>query len=220
MSLALDHLVVAARTLEEGARWLEDRTGVPTAAGGRHALMGTHNRLMALGDGAYLEIIAIDPQAPPPRRPRWFGLDSPAMGARLARGPALIHWVVRTGDIDAARAAVPDLVGDVLDLERGDYRWRIGVPADGSLPAGGVFPTLIQWQGERHPAGALPHSGCRLDRLTIRAPRAFGSLHALRGLGLPEEAPVDFVESESAGLSAELRSPGGMVLLPEFAGGE
>lgn len=52
MSLALDHLVVAARTLEEGARWLEARTGVPTAPGGRHALMGTHNRLLSPGAAA------------------------------------------------------------------------------------------------------------------------------------------------------------------------
>lgn len=217
MSLALDHLVVAARTLEEGAAWLEARLGVATATGGRHALMGTHNRLLALGDGAYLEIIAIDPGAPPPARPRWFSLDTPAMRARLEAGPALIHWVARAGDIDAARAATPDRVGEILSLSRGDYRWRMGVPADGSLPADGAFPTLIQWQGDRHPAAALPDSGCRLDRLTVRSPGA-GDLQAeLRALGLPGTAPVRFVEGGSTGLSAVLRSPRGMVLLPESA---
>ena len=105
--LAIDHLVVAARTLEEGARWLEERTGVPAVPGGRHALMGTHNRLVALQGGMYLEIIAIDPQAPTPGRPRWFALDTPAMRARLEQGPALVHWVVRTPDIEVARAAAP-----------------------------------------------------------------------------------------------------------------
>jgi hypothetical protein len=220
MSLALDHLVVAARTLEEGARWLEARTGVPTVAGGRHALMGTHNRLMALSGGAYLEIIAIDPDAPPPGRPRWFGLDSPAMRERLEAGPALIHWVARTGDIAAARAAAPEMAGEILELERGDYRWRIGVPADGSLPADGAFPTLIQWLGGRHPAGALPESGCRLHRLAIRLPGAEGLIARLRALGLAEDAPVRIVEGEGAGISAELRSPSGVVLLPESPGRE
>ncbi|MGE0358024.1 MAG: VOC family protein [Burkholderiales bacterium] len=213
--LALDHLVVGARTLEEGTRWLEARVGAATVAGGRHARMGTHNRLLSLGEGTYLEIIAIDPQAPPPGRPRWFALDSPAMADRLASGPVLIHWVARTGDLDAARDAAPDLVGEALDLERGDYRWRIGVRADGELPAGGAFPSLIQWLGERHPAAALPAAGCRLERLSVRTPDAAGLEARLRALGLAESAPVEFVQGEAAGISAELRSPRGLVLLPE-----
>jgi hypothetical protein len=59
----LDHLVVAARTLEEGAAWVTGRLGVSMAPGGKHALMGTHNRLLSLGARAYLEVIAIDPDA-------------------------------------------------------------------------------------------------------------------------------------------------------------
>jgi hypothetical protein len=220
MRLALDHLVVAARTVEEGAAWLEARMGVPTVAGGRHALMGTHNRLLALADGAYLEIIATDPGAPPPGRPRWFSLDDPAMRRRLEAGPALVHWVARTDDLDAARAAAPDLVGEILALSRGDYRWRIGVPADGALPAGGAFPTLIQWEGDRHPAAALPGSGCGLDRLSLRSPAAGALLERLRALGLPDGAPVRLLEAGATGLSAVLRSPRGMVLLPESGAAE
>ena len=220
MSLALDHLVVAARTLEEGPAWLEARTGVATVPGGRHALMGTHNRLAGLGPGAYLEIIAIDPDAPVPARPRWFALDSAAMRARLAAGPALVHWVARTDRIEAARAAHPGLVGEVLSLSRGDYRWRIGVAADGSMPAGGAFPTLIQWDGERHPATGLPESGCRLERLTVRAPGAAALLGSLRALGLPEAAPASLVESEAMGISAILNAPRGIILLPESAARE
>lgn len=220
MSLALDHLVVAARTLEEGARWLEARTGAPSETGGKHATMGTHNRLLALGAGTYLEIIAIDPDAPAPARPRWFALDAPGIRRRLESGPALIHWVARTDDIASVAAACPDLVGDVLDLERGDYRWRIGVPANGSMPAAGAFPTLIQWLGDRHPACALPASGCRLEGLTIRTRDARSCHDRLRALGLNDQAPIGFVEGDGTGISAELRSPRGVVLLPEFAGGE
>ncbi|HXN16515.1 MAG TPA: VOC family protein [Usitatibacter sp.] len=159
-----DHLVVAARALEEGAAWVEARLGAATVAGGKHALMGTHNRLLSLGPARFLEVIAVDPDARAPPRPRWFGLDSPAMCERLARGPALIHWVVRTGDLEAALRDYPQEV-DVLSLARGEYRWRIGIPQDGRLPCGGACPTLIQWEGAAHPAAALPDSGCTLLHL-------------------------------------------------------
>ena len=125
----LDHLVVAARTLEEGAAWLEGRLGVGLHPGGEHPAFGTHNRLLSLGE-SYLEVIAVNPDAPAPPRPRWFGLDTPQMRERLAHGPALIHWV----------AAVPGLPDhpDVLALSRGENRWRLTVPASGELPGGGV----------------------------------------------------------------------------------
>jgi hypothetical protein len=160
MSLRFDHLVVAARTLDEGAAWIASRLGVAMVPGGKHALMGTHNRLLSLGADSFLEVIAIDPQAPPPMRPRWFGLDTPSMAARLARAPALIHWVMGTDDIEAGLGTYPEAV-EILDLERGDYRWRIGVPSDGRLPCHGKCPTLIQWQGA-HPAERLPDAGCTL----------------------------------------------------------
>ena len=47
MALALDHLVVAARTLEEGVAWVESRLGIAMGPGGKHAAMGTHNRLLS-----------------------------------------------------------------------------------------------------------------------------------------------------------------------------
>ncbi len=160
MKAELDHLIVAARTLEEGARWIERELGVAPVPGGKHALMGTHNRLLALGAGRYLEVIAIDPEAPAPARPRWLALDDPAMRARLAKGPALIHWVERTDDLEAAlRSYSPEI--EILSLGRGPYRWRIGVPPDGTIPGNGTLPTLIQWQGA-HPADALPPSGVTL----------------------------------------------------------
>ena len=131
--------------------------------GGKHPTMGTHNRLLRIGEREFLEVIAIDPDAAAPPRPRWFDLDAPAMRARLAQGPALIHWVERRADLEAALRDYSEPV-EILALSRGAYRWRIGVPRDGRLPAGGALPTLIQWEGEMHPADALPDSGCRLAR--------------------------------------------------------
>ena len=128
----LDHLVVAAAHLDEGAAWLESRLGVALAPGGRHAAMGTHNRLLRLGPKCYLEVIAVDPAAPAPGRPRWFGLDDAATRARIAERPRLVHWVARTNDLATASAACLELPGEILPLSRDSLRWRISVPADGN----------------------------------------------------------------------------------------
>jgi hypothetical protein len=183
----LDHLVVAARTLDEGAAWVSSVMGVAMVPGGKHPSMGTYNRLLGLGGRRYLEVIAIDPDAPPPARPRWFGLDEPAMRERLAKGPALIHWVERTDDLEAALSSYPEPV-EILDATRGDFAWRITVPRDGRLPGGGKLPTLIQWKGP-HPTERLPPSGCDLVDF-----RSEGGLRAVfstpagqRSLPPPEE---------------------------------
>ena len=159
----LDHLVVAARSLDEGAAWVESKLGVATAAGGKHALMATHNRLLRLDARRYLEVIAVDPDAPAPPRPRWFALDTAAMRERLARGPALVHWVERTDDLEAALRGYPEAV-EILSFTRGPYRWRMGVPRDGRLPADGAVATLIQWEGGLHPWDALPETGVSLAK--------------------------------------------------------
>jgi hypothetical protein len=159
----LDHLVVAARSLDEGSAWVEAKLGVTPVPGGKHPTMGTHNRLLRIGPREFLEVMAIDPEAAAPARPRWFDLDSPLMRARLEEGPALIHWVERTTDLEAALRDYSEPV-EILSLARGPYRWRMGVPRDGRRPGHGSLATLIQWEGGMHPAEALPESGCRLER--------------------------------------------------------
>ncbi len=44
--------------------------GIAPGPGGVHPFMGTHNRLLRLGPRLYLELIAIDPDAPAPAQPR------------------------------------------------------------------------------------------------------------------------------------------------------
>ncbi|MFO0004298.1 MAG: VOC family protein, partial [bacterium] len=52
---AVDHLVLGAATLEEGIAWAERMLGATPQPGGRHPQWGTHNALLSLGHGAYLE---------------------------------------------------------------------------------------------------------------------------------------------------------------------
>lgn len=199
MRLELDHLAVAAETLEEGAAAVEAALGVALRPGGRHARFGTHNRLLGLEEGLYLEVIAIDPDAPAPAGSRWFDLD------RFAGRPRPHIWICRTDDLDGLAAAHP-AAGRPVTLERGDLRWRMAVPDSGILPYDNAFPAVIEWQGDAHPAARLPASGCRLRRLVVAHPQA-GALRAELAPAL-EDARVVFEPGE-AGLRFEFDTPHG-----------
>jgi hypothetical protein len=159
-----DHLAVVAETLEAGVAHVEAALGVSMQPGGQHGFMGTHNRLMGLGPGFYLEVIAIDPAAARPPYPRWFNLDN------FKGPPRLASWVCRTDDMDAALAAAPDGSGRPMQAARGNLRWQMAIPDDGCWPLGGAFPGLIQWDGPAHPSDRLPDNGCRLSQLQIATP--------------------------------------------------
>lgn len=208
----LDHLVVAAASLEQGADWLEDKLGVRVPPGGSHPLMGTHNRLMQIGGGAFLEIIAIDPGAPEPGRRRWYGLDSPAMRERLAARPELLTWVVRTNDIAAAVEASPVPAGPIIEARRGTLVWQITVPHDGSMPEQGLFPTLIQWHDFSGPAANMADPGCRLEgfRIAHREPERLQK--ALAAIGADGIAEIEGATRDNPpGLKALIGSPKGVV---------
>lgn len=152
---AFDHVAIAARSLDEGATWLADRLGVAPEPGGRHPLMGTHNLLWSLGPGEYLELIAIDPDAPTPGRPRWFGLDG------FDGPPRLAGWAMRQSPLTAPPGTT------LSTASRGDLSWRITIPDSGRMPEGGARPMGIDWGAGPHPSDRLADRGLRLARLIL-----------------------------------------------------
>ena len=148
--ISLDHIAVAGETLEGATAHVEAVLGVELAPGGVHVEMGTHNRLLSLGPGLYLEAIAINPEAASPSRPRWFDLD------RFTGPPRITNWIARTDDLSNCLENAPAGMGFPIALERGDYRWQMAVPGNGRLPFDGAAPALIQWDGALHPADSLP----------------------------------------------------------------
>jgi hypothetical protein len=215
----IDHLVVAAATLEQGTQWCEATLGVTPGPGGRHAFMATHNRLLALGGEAfarsYLEILAVDPDAPRPGRARWFGLDDPDLGDALQSAPRLVQIVVRTPAIERMRRELMALgidPGTLVAAERqtasGPLAWRIALRDDGRFGADGALPPLIEWRGA-HPTDAMPASALRLEAVT------------LYGLPLPVQRVLQLcgatlIEDRGAGdplLRVRLATPRGSVTL-------
>jgi hypothetical protein len=207
----LDHLVVAAATLADGIEYVAEIAGVTPQPGGKHVAMGTHNALVRLSEGTFLEIIAIDPEGTKPSRPRWFDLDNIALQAELTERPRLIHWVARTTGIERAAAACPIPLGDVHPMARGAYRWRITIPDDGTLPAKGVVPTLIEWDVPQHPAESLPKSDVSIASLAASHPEPALIRAALAALGLDSVLPVTY--DRDTRLAAMLRTPRGIVTL-------
>ena len=218
-SSQVDHLVIAAGSLAQGVAWCEATLGITPGPGGEHPLMGTHNRLLRIGSGdfprAYLEIISIDPDAPAPRRKRWFDLDDPQLRAAVAKEPRLIHFVA-----SCAQAANGTRGLDMLGIDRGPLvaaqretpggmlQWKITVRDDGQRLFLGALPTLIEW-GPLHPTDGMADSGLSLLALMASHPRPDDLFSAYAAIGLSQVG----VEAGPPNLRATVMTPLGEVTL-------
>ena len=230
MKTQIDHLVVAAHTLEQGVQWCEATLGITPEAGGEHSQFGTHNKLFKIATPAhplaYFEIIAINPGAKGPANPnakRWFDLDNPELRAAVTKEPRMVHFVAGTDEILPARIALKGLGidrGPAMPASRpsrkGVLHWQITVREDGYRLFEGCLPTLIQWgkpdEAEPlrlHPRNSLPRSRVSLDSIAVSHPSAAKLQAAYAAIGLEGVAIVE----GPANLSATLKTPKGLVTL-------
>jgi hypothetical protein len=233
MQTQIDHLVVAATSLEQGVQWCEEVFGITPAVGGEHALFGTHNRLFKIATPtfpmAYFEIIAINSDAVRTKKTttlhphRWFDLDNLELQKSISKEPRLIHFVASTPDIKAARMALRmDGIdrGPAIHAERqtnkGILHWQISVRADGQRLFDGALPTLIQWGKpdatdplRLHPRNTLPRSGVTLQSIDITHPSAEKLQAAYTSIGLKGIS----ISEGSANIKATLKTPNGIVVL-------
>ncbi|NJD08181.1 MAG: VOC family protein [Methylococcaceae bacterium] len=211
MPCVIDHLVITAPSLATGAAFIRRTLGVSPQPGGQHLKMSTHNLLLRLGDTAYLEVIAPDPAAPAPKRPRWFALDGLATDVH----PALATWVARTSDIASTAAASAEPLGSVETMSRGALEWLITIPPDGAMPLNGVCPALIQWRSPDHPPGRLPDQGLSLIRLDLYHPEPNRVIRLLQSIDI--HGPISVLPTASGGtprLDALIATPRGLQVLP------
>jgi hypothetical protein len=211
----LDHIIIGAASLEQGAAFIRERLGVEIGSGGKHPDMGTHNRLMRLGETAFLEVISIDPDAPPPTRPRWFKLDDPAMRSCLAECPRLLSWAVRSPDVVAAAKLASYDPGEVLSLRRDALTWRLTVPAEGRIPGDGVLPHIIQWDDGLRPWERMAERDCRLKELVITHPRPEDVEIRLQSIGAMGTIPLHVKQGPEPRLAASIGTAGGTIVVLE-----
>jgi hypothetical protein len=209
--LELDHIVLAAFSLEEGLAYAEEALGLSVPPGGKHAFMGTHNHLLKLSGGSYLEVIAIDSDAPAPPRSRWFNLDDGAFRNSLIGNPRIVHWLLKTRTIETMVQAVPYATQAIINGKRGDLTWKITISPDGAMPFDGAFPSFIEWPEGPHVSERMDEKGCSLSRFTVKHPQA----ETIRRSLTPyfTDGRVHFEPSEHIAFAAVIETPRGTVTL-------
>jgi hypothetical protein len=193
--------------LNRGIEEIEKLLGVRAIVGGQHPGRGTRNALVALGPTVYLEILAPDPEQPPPKESRPFGLD----GLKESR---LVAWCVNGRDLErlraeAVRKGVP--LGEVKSGSRRrpdgvELSWQFTDPS--VLVADGIMPFFIDWGESPHPARTAA-KGAALVSLRAEHP----DVQAIRGMlgHLKLDLPVK--QGPSPALIAVIESPRGHVEL-------
>ncbi len=178
MPTVVDHLLYAGPDLPALTRQLEVLSGLAPTSGGRHEGFGTHNALLGLAGGRYLELMALDPSSP-----------TGAFAAAIAYlgGPALHTYCARVADLGAlcarARAAgleVAELPGSRKRPDGTLLEWTLAFVT--GHPYGGHFPFFIDWRGSQHPSAALA-AELRLEALWLEHPDAVGLDKLLREVG-------------------------------------
>ena len=198
----LDHLVLTAIDLAAACDECEARLGVRPQPGGHHPQFGTHNALLGLGGDAYVEIIAIDPDAEV-RASYPFNLGDQT-------GTSACTFAAHPDDLDKTAKAILDATG--LDIGPAGpgmrtapdgtvLKWRLTAPL--AADPSGLVPFLIDWQAGPSPADTI---GSRVGLLGWGAshPQPATIAMALDQMGVPLQ-----VAEGAPNFWVELRGPGG-----------
>jgi hypothetical protein len=59
LPVRIDHVIYGTSDLDAAARRVEAAVGIAAVAGGRHEGLGTHNQIVPLSDGTYIELLAV-----------------------------------------------------------------------------------------------------------------------------------------------------------------
>lgn len=180
--LRVDHLVYATPDLNRGIEQIEGLLGIRATPGGQHPGRGTRNALLALGPATYLEIIAPDPEQPPPKTPRPFGID----GLKESK---LVAWAAKGNQLERLRREFAQKGVQFGDVTSGSRRrpdgvvlsWRFTNPS--TVLADGIVPFFIDWGQSPHPAETAAR-GLTLIDLRAEHPDTERVQHMLRQLGL------------------------------------
>ena len=214
MPSKIDHLVIAAKDLTQGVDYVRELLSVDIPFGGEHIKMATHNHLMQLGNGVFLEVIAVNEEETAPSSPRWYGLDDPAVRQSIQTQPRLLTWVINTANINALIQKANFYLGQSALITRGNLSWNFGLPEDGRLLASGFLPYAIQWHTDTLPGTAMANLGCTLQRLEIFHPYAPWLKSALQSIDALALVQVNLLPAnETPYLIAHIQTAKGIVAL-------
>ena len=197
--ITLDHIAISGNTLEEATDFVSSRLGVKLQDGGCHDYFGTHNRLLRLSNGIYLEAIAINPRAKKITFPRWFNLDN------FTGNPRITNWICRSEDLYSEVKRLSFSRTKIIQIKRGELEWHMALPEDGLLPFDGAFPAILKWTTDP-PLKKLIPSGCSLKHMTIFHPKAVKLQEKLKNFKDPR---ISFETHVDTKFFAEFNTPHG-----------
>ncbi len=158
--LGIDHIIVIGHQLETMISGFE-QLGFTVTPGGRHST-GTHNALIALGDGAYIELLAFWEPALQSRR--WWMLQA---------GGGLCEFMLTSDDID-------------LDVE--SIRKR-GISYDDSVSGSRTRPDgqVVKWKDGPSPEhSSLPYLIEDVTARELRIPDGEARIHPNGATGIKQ----------------------------------
>lgn len=177
----IDHILYASSSLQQGMDEIEVLLGVRPVPGGRHPQYGTHNALLSLGPGVYLEVIARDPDLPAPERGALIDIPQ-GENSRLFTFAFRAENIQQTAD--ALRGSGIELgpieSGNRIRPDGSKISWQLTDPY--AMPLDGAVPFLIDWGTTPHPSLAVPVAG-ELVELIIEYPQPDSVRAALSALG-------------------------------------
>jgi hypothetical protein len=158
MLQGIDHIVIVVNDLEQSAKDYGN-LGFTVVPGGKHPV-GSHNALISLADGSYMEIIAFYREAPDHR---WWD--------PLQKGERLVDFCMQTDD----------LKGDTLKLRAAGVAINDPVPWSRTRPDGYELKWLLSLAQGNH-RGVAPFLIQDVTPREERIPRTFD--HKNRATGI------------------------------------
>lgn len=213
--MKLDHIAVVAQSLDQAQDYALRLFGVKLPAGGRHPLMGTHNLVTRIAPGVFLEFIAIDPEAPPPNRTRWFALDRLTQEGKLKDAPWLFGWLASLPGLARKAMEIGSPQHELLEVSRGDLRWHFFHRKDGEAEAGGCLPAMIDWASGASPVHKMQDVGIHLNQFQLAHPEMAAIRERLYrqdwDASCQENRYVEFTDAAKPALTLVLDTPNGQV---------
>jgi hypothetical protein len=197
----IDHVILGVADLNAATEAFERATGVRPVYGGKHP-GGTHNALISLGNGSYVELLAVQP-----------GVTVPAEMADLVKldRPTPVGWAVSGSNVASLQNALRESGLTATEPARGSrvtpagltLRWQ----AFGLTTMIEEAPFFIVWDPETtHPSLTSP-GGCSLDELIVTGPHT----DELGRLKDAMRLPVKIQNAPKPGYTLRLKCPRGAV---------
>ena len=164
---SIDHFVLGIHDLKTGMDEFEAKSGIAPVFGGVHEKVGTHNALVSLGEGKYLEILA-----PIDKNSR----ANSAFGDLNKETLTPVGWVIGTTNSSVIETILEShgiVHSGIIPLSRktsqgNEIKWSNIFHHHEGKPSANPF--FIEWEDlSIHPSITLPQHGCSLESFSINS---------------------------------------------------